>query len=85
MTELVCTWSGELPPRRHKNPTFSCRVFLGGVPWDITEVGLQQSFQIYGPLNIDWPGKENKHNRHPPKGKITLLLFHGIFVSFSFC
>ena len=35
--EATCTWSGQLPPKVHKNPTYSCKVFLGGVPWDITE------------------------------------------------
>ena len=66
--DVVCTWSGQLPPRRHKNPTYSPRVFLGGVPWDITESGLMQTFQVFGNLSIDWPGKDSKHNRHPPKG-----------------
>ena len=37
MCEASCTWSGQLPPKNYKNPTYSCKVFLGGVPWDITE------------------------------------------------
>ena len=38
MCEASCTWSGKIPPKNYKNPTtFSCKVFLGGVPWDITE------------------------------------------------
>ena len=28
-----------------------------------------QSFQGYGNVVVDWPGKDNKHNRHPPKGE----------------
>ena len=71
--DVVCTWSGQLPPRRHKNPTYSPRVFLGGVPWDITEAVLLQTFQVFGALTVDWPGKDNKHNRHPPKG-VTLCV-----------
>ncbi|KAL5468728.1 hypothetical protein EMCRGX_G029838 [Ephydatia muelleri] len=70
--EVICTWSGQLPARRHKNPTFSPRVFLGGVPWDITEAALLAAFQPFGSLNIDWPGKDSKHNRHPPKGYVYL-------------
>ena len=31
------TWSGHLPPKIYKNPIYSNKVFLGGVPWDITE------------------------------------------------
>ena len=42
MNEATCTWSGQLPPRNYKNPIYSCKVFLGGVPWDITEGELPQ-------------------------------------------
>lgn len=37
VNEATFTWSGQLPPRNYKNPMYSCKVFLGGVPWDITE------------------------------------------------
>ncbi|XP_061565383.1 cytoplasmic polyadenylation element-binding protein 1-like isoform X5 [Cololabis saira] len=37
INEASFTWSGQLPPRNNKDPLFSCKVFLGGVPWDITE------------------------------------------------
>ena len=71
---VICTWSGQLPPRRYKNPTYSPRVFLGGVPWDTTEATLLQMFQPFGNLSVDWPGKDNKHNKHPPKGEPLVLL-----------
>ncbi|GIY12874.1 cytoplasmic polyadenylation element-binding protein 1-B [Caerostris extrusa] len=58
--EANCTWSGHLPPRTHKNPTYSCKVFLGGVPWDITEAGLVEAFAPFGPIKILWPGKESR-------------------------
>lgn len=35
-----CCWKGELPPRNYCNPVFSSKVFIGGVPWDITELAL---------------------------------------------
>ena len=35
--DATCTWSGVLPPKKCENPIYSCKVFLGGVPWDITE------------------------------------------------
>lgn len=35
-----CYWKGELPPRNYQNPVFSAKVFIGGVPWDITEPQL---------------------------------------------
>ncbi|WAR29550.1 CPEB-like protein, partial [Mya arenaria] len=38
MSEASCTWSGKIPPKNYRSPaSFSCKVFLGGVPWDITE------------------------------------------------
>ncbi|XP_013408606.1 cytoplasmic polyadenylation element-binding protein 1 isoform X2 [Lingula anatina] len=56
--EATCTWSGQLPPKVYKNPSYSCKVFLGGVPWDITETGLQSAFKPFGPIRIEWPGKD---------------------------
>ncbi|PKU34014.1 hypothetical protein llap_15682 [Limosa lapponica baueri] len=70
MNEATCTWSGQLPPRHYKNPTYSCKVFLGGVPWDITEAGLINTFRAFGSLSVEWPGKDGKHPRCPPKGNM---------------
>ncbi|XP_076448509.1 cytoplasmic polyadenylation element-binding protein-like [Babylonia areolata] len=58
VSEATCTWSGQLPPRAHKNPVYSQKVFIGGVPWDITEAGLQAAFNRFGTLKIEWPGKD---------------------------
>ncbi|XP_071501594.1 cytoplasmic polyadenylation element-binding protein 1-like, partial [Diadema antillarum] len=63
----TCTWSGQLPPKVYRNPIYSCKVFLGGVPWDITEAGLQASFKPFGMIRVEWPGKDGKHPRYPPK------------------
>ncbi|XP_006822079.1 cytoplasmic polyadenylation element-binding protein 1-like [Saccoglossus kowalevskii] len=73
MCEPSYTWSGHLPSRQHKNPTYSCKVFLGGVPWDITEAGLQNAFKPFGNVKIEWPGKDGKHPRYPPKGYVYIL------------
>lgn len=70
---VVCTWSGNLPLRRYRNPVHSSKVFLGGVPWDITEEVLLNTFKPFGPLTVEWPGKETKHHRHPPKGYVYLI------------
>ena len=56
--EPRCTWSGQLPHRQHKNPTYSPKVFLGGVPWDITDMGLSEAFNQFGQIRVQWPGKE---------------------------
>lgn len=45
VNEATFTWSGQLPPRNNKDPLYSCKVFLGGVPWDITE-GMKTKFRI---------------------------------------
>lgn len=73
--EANCTWSGQLPPRIHKSPTYSCKVFLGGVPWDITEAGLIEAFSTFGPIKIQWPGKENRNNSYPPKAGYVYVIF----------
>ncbi|XP_028399548.1 cytoplasmic polyadenylation element-binding protein 1-like [Dendronephthya gigantea] len=71
--EVTYTWSGQLPPRHYKNPTYSTKVFLGGVPWDITESTLIQSFKPFGNVRIEWPGKEGRHAVNPPKGYVYLV------------
>ncbi|KAK1157935.1 cytoplasmic polyadenylation element-binding protein 1-like isoform X1 [Acipenser oxyrinchus oxyrinchus] len=73
VNEATFTWSGQLPPRNYKNPLYSCKVFLGGVPWDITEAGLINTFRVFGPLSVEWPGKDGKHPRCPPKGYVYLV------------
>ncbi|KAK9512661.1 hypothetical protein O3M35_001036 [Rhynocoris fuscipes] len=70
--EATCTWSGPLPPRIHKNPTYSCKVFLGGVPWDITEATLMQAFSKFGSIKIEWPGKDLEVNQQP-KGYVYII------------
>ncbi|CAG2105516.1 unnamed protein product [Medioppia subpectinata] len=55
------TWTGQLPPkRRSKNPIYSCKVFLGGIPYDLTDGDLHCTFAPFGPIQIQWPGKEVK-------------------------
>ncbi|TRY90236.1 hypothetical protein DNTS_027169 [Danionella cerebrum] len=73
MNEATYTWEGQLPPRLHKSPVYSCKVFLGGVPWDITEASLLNTFGAFGPLKVAWPGKDGKHPRYPPQGYVYLL------------
>ncbi|XP_064168339.1 cytoplasmic polyadenylation element-binding protein 1a [Anguilla rostrata] len=81
VNEATFTWSGQLPPRNYKNPLYSCKVFLGGVPWDITEAGLITTFNGYGPLSVEWPGKDGKHPRCPPKGNMPKGYVYLVFES----
>ena len=50
--EVTYTWSGQLPPRHYKNPTYSTKVFLGGVPWDITESKYNYYYLIFIPVVV---------------------------------
>ena len=69
--DATCTWSGQLPPRQHHNPLYSCKVFLGGVPWDITEKCLVNAFKPFGTIRIEWPGKGSSPS--PPKGYLYVI------------
>uniref|UniRef100_A0A158R4Q2 RRM domain-containing protein n=1 Tax=Syphacia muris TaxID=451379 RepID=A0A158R4Q2_9BILA len=55
--KVKATWSGELPTRNYVNPSFSKKVFVGGVPWDITEADLVNGFSEYGVSSIELPKK----------------------------
>ena len=53
------TWSGQLPRKlRTKNQVFSCKVFLGGIPYDLTDSDLHCTFAQFGHIQIQWPGKD---------------------------
>ena len=68
--DASCTWSGQLPQRIMRGAVLSCKVFLGGVPWDITESALFTAFKMYGPIRIEWPGKDNSTI---PKGYLYVI------------
>ncbi|XP_067009160.1 cytoplasmic polyadenylation element-binding protein 1 [Anabrus simplex] len=69
--DATCTWSGNLPPRSQKNSGFSCKVFLGGVPWDISEASLIATFKEFGMVRVEWPGKEQAATQ--PKGYVYII------------
>lgn len=69
------TWSGQLPSRTYKNPVYSCKVFVGGVPWDVTEQGLIETFGRFGPLRVQWPGKDNRQHSSQTKAGYVYLIY----------
>nr|CAD7589775.1 unnamed protein product [Timema genevievae] len=69
--DATCTWSGNLPPRAPKNSAYSCKVFLGGVPWDISEMSLIGAFKQFGGIHVEWPGKEQAASQ--PKGYVYII------------
>ena len=80
MFEASCTWSGKLPPpRRSPGPqVYSNKVFLGGVPWDVTELCLVEAFGVFGEVRLEWPGG-------PPKGYLYLVLEGGVPALLDHC
>ncbi|XP_055330326.1 uncharacterized protein LOC129582743 [Paramacrobiotus metropolitanus] len=66
-------WSVAQPPRNCGTSSPFCKVFLGGVPWDITETDLQKTFGVFGPLRVEWPGVHDHSSTQRPKGHLYLL------------
>ncbi|CAI5438998.1 unnamed protein product [Caenorhabditis angaria] len=54
-------WYGDLPPRDYTSPVFSRKIFVGGVPWDITESALKEAFGEFGSCIVEWPGQEARY------------------------
>ncbi|XP_037951455.1 cytoplasmic polyadenylation element-binding protein [Teleopsis dalmanni] len=69
--EATCTWSGQLPQRSHRMLNYSPKVFLGGIPWDISEQSLIQIFKPFGQIKVEWPGKEQQAAQ--PKGFVYII------------
>lgn len=36
----------------------------------ICAAGLVNTFRVFGSLSVEWPGKDGKHPRCPPKGNM---------------
>ncbi|XP_065210532.1 uncharacterized protein LOC135838714 isoform X3 [Planococcus citri] len=68
--EAQFTWCGTLPNRSYMGP-YSSKVFLGGLPWDITEEMLICSFRQFGNVKVEWPGKEQAIAQ--PKGYAYII------------
>ncbi|GAU91947.1 hypothetical protein RvY_04103 [Ramazzottius varieornatus] len=73
---ISAVWSGTLPPRNASRSAFSCKVFLGGVPWDITENDLVTAFGMFGHIRVEWPGIHDKQRTRLPKGHLYIIFEH---------
>nr|CAD7393624.1 unnamed protein product [Timema cristinae] len=60
LTSPVCLWHPQL-----------LKVFLGGVPWDISEMSLIVAFKQFGGIHVEWPGKEQAASQ--PKGYVYII------------
>ncbi|XP_061692381.1 cytoplasmic polyadenylation element-binding protein 3 isoform X2 [Syngnathoides biaculeatus] len=52
---------------------YSRKVFVGGLPPDIDEDEITNSFRRFGHLLVDWPHKAESKSYFPPKGYAFLL------------
>ncbi len=75
-----------LLPEISSTNMYSRKVFIGGLPPDIDQNEIRNSFEHYGPLTVDWPHKVHSKSNVPPKGKVrtkfsvdmcTILYFIG--------
>ncbi|TRY55899.1 hypothetical protein DNTS_029140 [Danionella cerebrum] len=53
---------------------YSRKVFVGGLPPDIDEDEITNSFRRFGHLVVDWPHKAESKSYFPPKGCASSLL-----------
>jgi RNA recognition motif-containing protein len=51
-------WVGDFNIQMPKNTGYSTKVFLGGVPWDISDAGLVEAFAAFGNVRVQWPGRD---------------------------
>ena len=63
-------WTGELPPKDANDNKYSRKVFLGGVPWDIKDENLKETFEVFGSLAVEWPPNKNGQK---PKGYVYIV------------
>lgn len=72
-------WEGVLPKRKrtpgevHQMPVYSRKVFVGGVPWDITEEQLRIAFGKFGTFAIQWPTRDSVSSNVRIKGYLYLI------------
>ncbi|KAK6047374.1 hypothetical protein COOONC_15121, partial [Cooperia oncophora] len=55
---------------------YSRKVFVGGLPIDIEEDELVETFARFGSLVVDWPNKNETKSYFPPKGYVFLIFDH---------
>ncbi|KII69490.1 Cytoplasmic polyadenylation element-binding protein 4 [Thelohanellus kitauei] len=63
---------------KHDHPlftqTFSRKVFIGGLPRDISIDNIQKRFSVFGSLHVDWPNRDQE--KSPPNGFAFLHFDH---------
>ncbi|XP_065177993.1 cytoplasmic polyadenylation element-binding protein 3-like [Sycon ciliatum] len=66
----------KLPESKYKkdgSEIYSRKVFIGGLPPDIEDHEIKQSFLFSGNVSVDWPHKSETNDLSPPKGYAFLV------------
>ena len=80
-SKYLC-WEGVLPKRKRKSGdkgvvVYSRKVFIGGVPWDVTEDQLKKAFGEFGNFFVQWPTRESTSSSQVRiKGYLYLIFDH---------
>jgi len=57
-----------------KAPLLFCIMFLNTLLFCLSVASLLNTFSVFGPLKVEWPGKDGKHPRCPPQGNSKIHL-----------
>jgi hypothetical protein len=61
LNQASVEWKGALPSRTHINPTYATKVFIGGLPYDVTMDTLQEVFGKFGLVSVQFPPRGRGH------------------------
>uniref|UniRef100_UPI0035901E6C cytoplasmic polyadenylation element-binding protein 1-like n=1 Tax=Myxine glutinosa TaxID=7769 RepID=UPI0035901E6C len=61
-------WKGNLSFYPHAYCVYSCKVFIGGIPWTITEAQLLNKLHKFGSLTVEWPNKDKSRGSNISRG-----------------
>ncbi|XP_055349645.1 cytoplasmic polyadenylation element-binding protein 1-like [Paramacrobiotus metropolitanus] len=85
LPSVPLVWTGSVMTPHILGSSFSNKVFVGGVPWDITETDLHCAFDCFGTVAVEWPAgfgpksaTEARHLKSPirrPKYGYLYLIF----------
>lgn len=60
-SETTFSWKGTLTTRFHASPTFAPKVFVGGLPYDVTPDALTELFGKFGLVAVQFPPRGRGH------------------------
>uniref|UniRef100_A0A8C4NB59 RRM domain-containing protein n=1 Tax=Eptatretus burgeri TaxID=7764 RepID=A0A8C4NB59_EPTBU len=61
-------WKGNFSSSSHYYYVYSSKVFIGGIPWTMTEAQLLNKVHNFGSLTVEWPNKDQYCGSNFPRG-----------------